>query len=122
MGWKNAPDQDRKSLDHLKKAVGKHVDIDNFAREDLNENEECSEENLHFLKEYLSRLILVDAWEKTTKFWKTIILQLKKNLKKKKKNKQTASRNVDFRGIASKGSGQEECDWNWRKEDSYMMA
>ena len=121
MGWKNAPDQDRKSLDHLKKAVGKHVDIDNFAREDLNENEECSEENLHFLKEYLSRLILVDAWEKTTKFWKTIILQLKKNLKKKK-NKQTASRNVDFRGIASKGSGQEECDWNWRKEDSYMMA
>ena len=44
------------------------------------------------------------------KFWKTIILQLKKNLKKKKKNKQTASRNVDFRGIASKGSGQEECD------------
>ena len=85
MGWKNAPDQDRKSLDHLKKAVGKHVDIDNFAREDLNENEECSEENLHFLKEYLSRLILVDAWEKTTKFWKTIILQLKKNLKKKKK-------------------------------------
>ena len=35
---------------------------------------------------------------------------IKKNLKKKKKNKQTASRNVDFRGIASKGSGQEECD------------
>jgi len=29
---------------------------------------------------------------------------------KKKKNKQTAGRNVDFRGIASKGSGQEECD------------
>ena len=28
----------------------------------------------------------------------------------KKKNKQTAGRNVDFRGIASKGSGQEECD------------
>ena len=53
MGWKNAPDQDRKSLDHLKKTVGKHVDIDDFAREDLNENEECSEENLHFLKEYL---------------------------------------------------------------------
>lgn len=51
MGWKNAADQDRKSLDHLKKTVGKNVDIDNFVREDLNENEECSEENLHFLKE-----------------------------------------------------------------------
>ena len=35
---------------------------------------------------------------------------IKKKLKKKKKNKQTAGRNVDFRGIASKGSGQEECD------------
>ena len=59
--WKNAADQDRKSLDHLKKTVGKNVDIDNFVREDLSENEECSEENLHFLKEQLSRLILVDG-------------------------------------------------------------
>lgn len=35
---------------------------------------------------------------------------IKKKLKKKKKNKQTAGGNVGFRGIASKGSGQEECD------------
>ena len=42
MGWKNAADQDRKGLDHLKKTVGKNMDIDDFAKEDLNENEECS--------------------------------------------------------------------------------
>lgn len=42
MGWKNAADQDRKGLDHLKKTIGKNVDIDDFAKEDLNENEECS--------------------------------------------------------------------------------
>ena len=35
---------------------------------------------------------------------------IKKKKLKKKKNKQSAGGNVGFRGIASKGSGQEEYD------------